>query len=136
MATKKEKETLIDALSFYGLRALPEEDNKEHLWIKALGKVQKADGTISYVGMTRNEQLEEVICKDFGSIAVIRKVLKVYPFTFLDAAYLPKFKTKTKEERIKHLRYENVKGDLENMSLKDLDKLVYHQAIKNQLSNK
>jgi predicted aldo/keto reductase-like oxidoreductase len=134
MATKKEQETLIDALSFYGLRDLPDEDTKEHLWIRALGKVQKADGTISYVGMSRNDKLEEVISKDFGSISVIRKIIAVYPFEFLDSSYLPKFKTKSKEERIKHLKYEGVNANFDDMSLKDLDKLVYHQAMKTQLS--
>lgn len=135
MATKKEQETLIDALSFYGLTDLPEEDTKEHLWIKALGRVQKADGTISYVGMSRNEKLEEVVCKDFGTLGVIRKILNVHPFVYLDAAYLPKFKTKSKEERIKYLKFNGVKDNLDDVSLKDLDKMVYKQAMISQLTN-
>jgi hypothetical protein len=54
---------------------------------------------------------------------------------YLDAAYLPKFKTKSKEERIKYLKFNGVKDNLDDVSLKDLDKMVYKQAMISQLTN-
>jgi hypothetical protein len=53
MKDYKEK-SLIDVLSFCDLRDLPEEDKKEYVWVRAIGLVEKNNGTQNYAVLTRN----------------------------------------------------------------------------------
>lgn len=127
--------SLIDALANLGVRALPEKDNGEDIWLKAIALVTKRDGTRSYVAVEKKPTtLENVIVKDYGSIAQIVKIEEYYPYSFLKANYIPTFKTKSKEERIVFLS-KYTKQDYSTMTLKELDKEVLKRAIITQLNN-
>ena len=69
---------------------------------------------------------------------MIRQLKEVYPYEYLLAKNMPVFKTKKREERIAYLnRYDYGKdSNLEELSLKDLDKMVIWSAIKFQLNKK
>lgn len=129
-----EEESLIDVLSYCSVRELPKEDDKQNVWIKAIGKVAKIDGTTSYVSLVKGLQGEDKITRDFGTSSSIKKMLKVYPYLYLDSSYLPNFKTQKKEERINFLTRSGVTEDLSNKSLKELDKMVINVASRNQLA--
>ena len=52
---KNIKETsLVGALSYFLLRDLPEKDNGENIWVKALALVKKKDGSESYVYVAKD----------------------------------------------------------------------------------
>ena len=129
----KTEQSLIDALSYCGLRELPEKDDKESVWIYALAKVQKADGSISYVLMTKDSDANDKIKKDFGNVAIIRKILEVYPYAYLKQGYMPKFKTQGKEERVKYLSRLNDGTDWSAMTVKQLDKKILALSIQKQI---
>lgn len=131
---KSEEKSLISAMAFCSLRELPQEDDKENIWVEALAKVQKSDTTISYVYVRKDKNGENKIAKDFGSSSIIRKVICYYPFNFLKASYLPTFKTQKKEDRIRFLQKVYKDKDFSKMSLKELDKEVLKVAINNQLA--
>jgi hypothetical protein len=131
---KNEEKSLISAMAFCSLRELPQEDDKENIWVEALAKVKKADTTTSYVYVRKDKNGENKIAKDFGSSSVIRKVICYYPFNFLKANYLPTFKTQKKEDRIRYLQKVYKDKDFSAMSLKELDKEVLKVAINNQLA--
>lgn len=131
---KSVKETsLTECLIWTGVPKLPEKDDKENIWIKAIALVAKADGSESYVAMAKDDKLNDKIVKDFGNISLIHSIKEVYPYSYLLASYMPEFKTKKKEERINYLSkfYKNV--DMSAMSVKELDKLVVSLAIKKQI---
>lgn len=132
---KKEQESLIDALSYCGLRELPKVDNNEDVWIRALAKVAKADGSFGYVLLEKDGNLNDKVKRDFGSTSIIRKIEEVYPFSYLKPSYMPKFKTQGKDERIKYLQRYDANWDLSKMTVKELDKQVMILAVKKQLSN-
>lgn len=126
----------MECLKWTGVSKLPEKDDKENIWINAIGLVQKADGSESYVALGKNAKLEIEYVKDFGSISVIRKIKEIYPYEYLLAKNMPQFKTKKKEERIDYLNKYGYGKDrnLEELSLKDLDKMVIWSSIKFQLN--
>jgi hypothetical protein len=132
METIKDK-TLVDVLSYCDLRELPKEDTKEFVWLKAVGLIVKSDGTENYSLLVKDKNGKPKIKKDFGSVASVVKIKKTYPFALLDEKYVPTFKTKTKEERIEWLCKMGSTEDLNEYSLKELDKMVLNMAIQNAL---
>lgn len=132
MKDYKEK-SLLDALSFCDLRQLPEEDKKEFIWVRALGLVEKVNGTSNYVVLRANSVTDYSIVKDFGSTAAIVRVVSVYPYEFLDSKFLPDFKGAKKEERINWLLRNGVQNNLTTLSIKELDKECANLAINKQL---
>lgn len=133
MKNSKE-DSLLEALKWASLPSLPEEDDKENIWIDALALVEKSDGTESYVALTKDDKLENKIIKDFGSVSIVRSIKQIYPYVYLSSAFVPMFKTRKKEERIAFLTQYKKDWDLSEMSLKELDKLVIIGAIKKQKS--
>jgi hypothetical protein len=136
MNNKNKEKSLIECLKWCQVPALPDVDDKENIWIKAIALVKKGDGTESYVAMTKDKDLKNKMIKDFGTVSMIHEVVEVYPYSYLSAAYMPEFKTRKKEERINYLlAYDKKLEDLEELSLKELDKMVVNVAIKNQIFN-
>lgn len=130
------EKSLLDALCWTGLRELPEPDDKEHVWIKALALVKKFDGTQSYVYMEKDKKtLENKIIKDFGSVSTIFSTEEIYPFSYLKDNYIPKFKTAQKNERVAYLSKYDKKSESEyaELSLKELDKEIMRRAVVKQL---
>lgn len=129
---KKTQESLINALAYCGLRDVPDIEDGENVWVKALAKVLKADGREYYVYVEKTDDGENRIVKDFGSIARIIKTLEYYPFSYLKGAYVPKFKTPKKDERIAYLKKYGVNKNLDDVTLKELDKLIINVGIQRQ----
>lgn len=131
---KKTEESLIDALSYCDLRDLPDVEDGENVWIRAIAKIVKSDGLEYYAYVEKGQNLENRIIKDFGSMSSIVKVSAYYPFSYLKADYMPEFKTKKKEERIAYLTRFKVNKDYSNMTLKELNDEVLKGAIEMQLA--
>lgn len=128
-----EKESLMQCLSWCALRELPQKYDGKNVYIKAVAKVKKADGSVGYMAIQKDKNGVDKYIKDFGSVSVIREIMEIYPYLYLDAQYMPKFKTQKKEERIAMLsRLYN--KDFSNMSLKELDKEVLNHAIQMHLN--
>lgn len=131
---KKEEKSLISAMAYCSLRERPQADDGENIWIEALAKVKKADGTTSYVYVSKDKNGNNVIKKDFGSISIIRVIETYYPFNFLSDKYLPTFKGAKKEDRLRYLNKVYKDKDFSNLTLKELDKEILKVAINNQLA--
>lgn len=132
MENIKEK-SLINCLAALDLRDLPKEWDKENVWILAVGLVSKIDGTLSYAALKKDEDGNARVVKDFGNICAIRQVEKVYPYKFLDASFMPYFKTRAKDERISWLERMGKSGNFSEMSAKELEKKVLNVAIQQAL---
>lgn len=129
----KTEESLLDALQYCSLRVLPEPDDKENVWIRAIAKIAKADGQMYYAYVEKDDKLQNKIIKDFGPISALVRVVEYYPFSYLKPAFMPKFKGNKKEERIAYLTRYNKDLDYSNYSVKELDKLIMLGAIKKQM---
>ena len=132
MESIKEK-SLISCLAALDLRDLPKEWDKENIWILAVGLISKIDGTFSYAALKKDENGDARVVKDFGNICAIRKIEKLYPYKYLDASFMPFFKTRSKDERISWLELMGEKDNFSEMSLKELDKKVLNVAIQQAL---
>lgn len=128
----KEK-SLIDCLAYCDLRDLPKEDTKEYIWLKAIVLISKTDASQCYALAMKDENGNVKIVKDFGSVAAIHKIEKIYPFLLLDEKFMPTFETKTKDERITWLQRMGEKDDLSQMNMKELNKKVLNVAMQNAL---
>lgn len=133
MIKNKSDESLIDALSYCSLRELPEVEDKDSVWIRAIAKIVKADGQAYYAYVEKDDNLNNKIIKDFGPVSAIVKVVEYYPFSYLKPAYMPKFKGNKKDERINYLTRYNKDAKLNSLSVKELDKLILKGAIKKQM---
>ena len=133
MESIKEK-SLISCLAALDLRDLPKEWDKENIWILAVGLISKIDGTFSYAALKKDEDGNARVVKDFGNICAIRKIEKVYPYKFLDASFMPMFKTRAKDERIAWLERMGEKGNFSEMSAKELDRKVLNVVIQQVLN--
>lgn len=131
---KTTNKTLIDALSWAGLRELPEVYDGENIYIKSLALVSKRDGTTSYVATCKDILGADKIVKDFGTVSPIVEVKEVHPYLYLDASYVPEFATKKKEDRIKWLEIAapHMKN-LDAMSFKELNNAIINIAIQKQI---
>ena len=132
MESIKEK-SLISCLAALDLRDLPKEWDKENIWILAVGLISKIDGTFSYAALKKDENGDARVVKDFGNFCAIRKIVKLYPYKYLDASFMPFFKTRSKDERISWLELMGEKDNFSEMSLKELDKKVLNVAIQQAL---
>lgn len=133
MENIKEK-SLINCLAALDLRDLPKEWDKENVWILAVGLLSKIDGTFSYAALRKDEDGNARVVKDFGNICAIRRIEKVYPYKFLDASFMPTFKTRAKDERIAWLERMNEKGNFSEMSAKELERKVLNVVIRQVLN--
>ena len=129
----KSEESLLDALQYCSLRGLPDVEDGENVWIRAIAKIAKADGQMYYAYVEKDEKLQNKIIKDFGPISALVRVVEYYPFSYLKPAFMPKFKGNKKEERIAYLTRYNKDLDYSNYSVKELDKLIMLGAIKKQM---
>jgi hypothetical protein len=129
------RESLIDALSWASLRELPEKDNGENIWIRALALVSKRDGSKAYVALVKGKDGEDRIIRDFGSVSMIVKIEEIYAFEYLDSSYLPTFDSKKKEDKIKWLSMQRPEVNYEEMNSKELNKAILHVAMQNQLAD-
>lgn len=135
MAKDIKEESKLKALAYCGLRNVPEKDNGEDFWLRALALVKKYDGSENYVYAERDmETLEPRLIKDFGAVAMIHTIVEYYPFAYLKEKFMPTFKTQKKEERINWLtRYDKTK-DYSTYTLKELDKEIMRNAARKQMS--
>lgn len=128
------EQSLIDSLSYCCLRELPNEWDKENVYLKALALATKVDGTESYVLMQKGIDGMDKMVKDFGSCAVIREIKSIHPFLYLDQKWMPIWKGKTKDERISWLVVNGEQEEeLKGLSVKQLERRVLNIAMKNAL---
>lgn len=128
------EDSKLKALAYCGLRELPEVEDKEHFWLRAVALVKKVDGSENYVYVEKDlNTLEPRMVKDFGAIAMVYETVEYYPYSYLKEQYMPKFKTAKKEERIKYLTAYDKSADFSEYTLKELDKEVMRRAARKQM---
>lgn len=130
----KEK-TLVEALSFCGVRELPEEFKGKEVWIKAIGLVSKVDGSQSYVYLERGELGASNIKKDFGTLSPIVKIDKIYPYLYLSEDEVPKFSKENKGEKTSWLVARGYnEEELSTKTPQQINKLVIDECVKAALN--
>lgn len=121
--------SLIEALSFCGVRELPAKDKGNSVWIKSLALAMKSDGTKSYVAMVRDKDGKPKIIKDFGTTASIVKVDSYYPYLYLDANDIPHFAPKDKQAMVDYLSKFYPGRDFSAVPVKELNKEIVNLSV-------
>lgn len=137
--TNSAEKSLTSVLRYTRLRELPQEDNGKNVWIMAIVRVRKSDGSTNYAVADKDADGKMRIMKDFGSVCSIFSIDNIYPFAYLGVEYMPVFKTQKKEERIEWLNKNAERRDYTGFTLKELDKMILNNqvllAIKNFKNN-
>lgn len=137
--TNSAEKSLTSVLRYTRLRELPQEDNGKNVWIMAIVRVRKSDGSTNYAVADKDADGKMRIMKDFGSVCSIFSIDNIYPFAYLGVEYMPVFKTQKKEERIEWLNKNSSQRDYTGFTLKELDKMILNNqvllAIKNFKNN-
>jgi hypothetical protein len=89
MYNKSLMESMREALAMAGLREVPEKDDGEHIYTRAIALVKKRDGSINYALLKKNIEGKDVVCADFGHVCTMSAILEVYPYEYLDEMYMP-----------------------------------------------
>jgi hypothetical protein len=127
--------SLIKALSYCSLRELPEPDNGEDVWIKALALVTKSDGSDYFVNIVKDaDTLENKVKKDFGPTGAITKYKEFYPYLYLSPEYMPKLSDKSKDAKIEYLSRVYPNRDWSKFTVKELQNAIIGSAITMQLN--
>ena len=127
--------TLVEALSFCGVRELPEELKGKEVWIKAIGLVSKVDGSQSYVYLERGELGASNIKKNFGTLSRIVKIDKIYPYLYLSEYEVPKFSKEDKGEKTSWLIARGYnEEELSTKTPQQINKLVIDECVKAALN--
>ena len=97
MISKKELDSLVAALNYCGLSALPEPyvEDSDRIWVSGIVKVRKSNGTMAYcVADNREYGSGRVhICKSFGGMARIVSIEGIYPASYLEGTDIPVLRT-------------------------------------------
>lgn len=130
------RKSLMDVLKYCGISDLPETWDGKSVWIRAIAKVKKMDGSICYVVARRGKNGVPTVLKDFGSSACIFKIEGIHPYIFLYERFMPNMKGKSKEAKIEYLVSNAGMKDAEALgekSIKEIDDLIIQHAIKLQM---
>ena len=130
------RSSMIKALAHCSLRELPELDNGDDVWIKALALVEKTDGCEYFVDLHKDAHtLTNKVKRDFGPTGAIVRYKAIYPYLYLSSDFMPTFNDKTKDSRVKYLERMSPTRDWSKLSLKELNDAVIGVAITLQLNN-
>lgn len=93
--TEKEKNTLVEALSYAGLNCLPQYwGETRDVWAQAIVLVTKANMTKNYAIAVNDGLGNPVVIQDFGDCSKIVRIDGIYPYCILDDSYKPNLKNK------------------------------------------
>ena len=130
------QKSLIKALSACSLRELPEIEDGETVWIKALALVEKVTGEECFVELTKDcDTLSNKVTKDFGGTGAIFKYKSIHPYLYLSSSYMPSFNDRTKDSRIAYLERMKPDTDWSSKGFKELSSAIIGLAIKLQLDS-
>lgn len=90
---KRLKETMVDAMSFARVSDLKEWDGKK-VWLRAVVKVTKCDNSENYAVADNDGYGKPTIVRDYGNMASIVRIDKIYPALLLKNDDLPNFRMK------------------------------------------
>lgn len=92
--TEKEY-TLFEALTYATVEELPPTlANSSPDWVKAIALVLKHNGRENYaIAENVGEEIPAIV-KDFGDSCAIRKIIEIYPYAYLEGAFVPKLSSK------------------------------------------
>lgn len=85
MFDKREEESMMRALMAARCGALPTEfvPEEDRLWLRAIVKVKKYDGSTSYCLAENYDNIKPHITVDYGTTAIIKAVVAIYPYEFV-----------------------------------------------------
>lgn len=97
------KKSLIDVLEYTGLSELPSEDFGSKVWIRAICKISKKDGTMSYGVLCKTTIDSYKVKKVFGTTSSIHSISEIRPYEFINMEFVPKFSPRDRANRIAYI---------------------------------
>ena len=139
-----EQSSLVDALNECQVTELPNELSDDlGIWLVAIIKVRKCNGKVSYAKAVNDGYGNPKIIKDFGSIAAIVSIDKIYPIEYLRKSAIPRMKDAKQfitylslhgedREKVASMLPEEAHGNIVKAN-KELGKLFLYYVIQDNL---
>lgn len=151
MESKIEQLSLTEALSEARISTLPPTaKNTNKIWVKAIVKVRKCNGSTNYAIGVNNGAGYPIIVNDYGASARIARIEEIYPFLFMASRGIPDMRSKNdiieylgragyNRDDVVYLLSTKDKCDIdkspeqENADRKIVKQWVYETAIRHEL---
>lgn len=133
----KEELSLDEMLTFVGLPVLPEPNDENKTWVKAIVQIERRTGIKDYVVATHDVFGWNGIRvkKESAGNGIARGVLGIYPFEYLLDKFFPKVSSKKDIINYIAMHSNEDKTHLSNMSKDALKNMFMQVCINEQLSN-
>jgi len=134
------EESLLDkVLRKAGLESLPEKFDGNGVWLYAIARLHKIDGSIGYGILKRTADFKYSYRYTNGNIQQIdEKQTEIFPIIMLDTDSVRTFANDNPEDRITYLKRVRPKWladvKLEDMSIEELNKEVVRYAMVQQMN--
>lgn len=138
MKQRNDESLRVDVLQVAHLSKFPAKMSKKTaLWVEAIAKIRKKDGTYGYGILKHNEKLESYPMYINGTVAAIDTVEEIYPYLVLDKGYIQTFDNDEVQPRIEYLKSLNLPyakdGEFDNMDAEQLNEQVVKAAMYQQI---
>lgn len=136
MKNNQEEQLRIDALRYADLSEMPKRMTKKTaLWVKAIAKIKKYDGSRCYGIVMRKADLSHRFLYVNGNISRIQEIEEVYPFVVLNNNYIKTFETDDLTERVNYLKHHThiAEETLLQMDAETLNRHIVQLAMERQL---
>lgn len=139
-----EQSSLTDALNECQVTELPSELSEDSdIWLVAIVKVRKCNGKANYAKAVNDGYGNPKIVKDFGTMAAIVRIDKIYPVEYLRKSAIPKIRDAKQfvtylsmhgedKERIAAMLPEETKGNIVEAN-EELNKIFLYYVIQDNL---
>ena len=132
----KEELSLDEMLTFVGLPVLPDPNDENRTWVRAIVQVERSTGVKDYVVATRDVFGWNGIRvkKESAGNGISRGIIGIYPFEYLYEKFYPKVSSKADIVNYIAINSNEDSSHLNSMSKDSLKKLFMQACINCQLT--
>lgn len=137
MRTKsRTEESLLEMLMYSGVSSLPEPNDKEQVWARAIVKILRKNGHMDYALAYHDffAWNEVNVTKTLPGLGIAHGLVEIYPYEYLKDEFIPAVENKKDIIDFISSRTSDDEEYLNGMTNDDLKKYFFNVCIKEQIS--
>lgn len=135
MRTTVEEQSLFEMLQYAKISCLPEKNNENKIWAKAIVKIVRNTGLCDYAIAEHDffSWKEVAVKKEVGGVGIARDIIDIYPYQYLSDTFIPNVSTKKEIIDFVYSRVPEDREYLESITNDALKNMLYNACIKEQI---